>query len=305
MLSVGGEKKNPVEEQDFQRQSHAGGLDHAQSCQLHVLTAIFLVRLIQRTRPVKKKQSYALSLLKTSGGSLHLLGSPAVYARCALLQFVYQCKFILSLYTCHCSVLSWRAASATQAVCAYVLVTAAVCVWDGAWGSFLGSPSLFLVFVTWSYNDTNGTLQSWGSTFRQSSWRQQSSWCGWASERRRFVFVVNYTGNASASAGTEVSATYTRKCWRPNRTVFNLKLLNNSCDTFTPSRTFIITNLSTWNGPDYHQPDEVVAQMMLLIWSVLRLDILPFHFGLSSSLFQVTHTSLWSCGGQISERLIQ
>lgn len=46
----------PVEEQDFQRQSHAIGLDHAQFCQLSVLTAIFLVRLFKRTRAMKREK---------------------------------------------------------------------------------------------------------------------------------------------------------------------------------------------------------------------------------------------------------
>lgn len=50
--------QNPpcVEEQDFQQQSHATGLDHTQFCQLEVLTAIFLVRLMERTRPKKRKK---------------------------------------------------------------------------------------------------------------------------------------------------------------------------------------------------------------------------------------------------------
>lgn len=58
MLTV--QNPPPVEEQDFQQQSHATGLDHTQACQLNVLTAIFLVRLMERTKPVKRKGSYTL-----------------------------------------------------------------------------------------------------------------------------------------------------------------------------------------------------------------------------------------------------
>lgn len=57
--------QNPprVEEQDFQQQSHATGLDRTQFCQLEVLTAIFLVRLMERTRPKKRKKvTHSLSL---------------------------------------------------------------------------------------------------------------------------------------------------------------------------------------------------------------------------------------------------
>lgn len=45
-----------MEEQDFEQQSHATGLDHAQFCQLVVLTAIFLVILMERSRAVKKNK---------------------------------------------------------------------------------------------------------------------------------------------------------------------------------------------------------------------------------------------------------
>lgn len=54
----------PVEEQDFQQQSHATGLDHAQFCQLAVLTAIFLVRLMEKTRAVKRKKVIHSSSLR-------------------------------------------------------------------------------------------------------------------------------------------------------------------------------------------------------------------------------------------------
>lgn len=54
----------PVEEQDFQQQSHATGLDHAQFCQLAVLTAIFLVRLMEKTRAVKTKKVIHSSSLR-------------------------------------------------------------------------------------------------------------------------------------------------------------------------------------------------------------------------------------------------
>lgn len=54
----------PVEELNFQQQSHATGLDHARFCQIGVLTAIFLVRLMEKTRAVKRKKVIHSSSLR-------------------------------------------------------------------------------------------------------------------------------------------------------------------------------------------------------------------------------------------------
>lgn len=94
----------PVEEQDFQQQSHAIGLDHAQFCQLSVLTAIFLVRLLERTGAVKRKKVTHSSSRRCWAEVCTCLTSCCLCSLCTFSSwFVNPCKCILSLSlnTCH------------------------------------------------------------------------------------------------------------------------------------------------------------------------------------------------------------
>lgn len=54
--------QNPpsVEEQDFQQQSHATGLDHTQFCQLKVLTAIFFSQIDGENQACEDKEIYTV-----------------------------------------------------------------------------------------------------------------------------------------------------------------------------------------------------------------------------------------------------
>lgn len=89
-----------VEVADFQRQSHATGLDLARFCQLPVLKAIFLVIVMERTR-AKGERNVIYSSLQEAKAKVFVCAVGALFDLVVLLVFIVnQATSHGSLFVC-------------------------------------------------------------------------------------------------------------------------------------------------------------------------------------------------------------
>lgn len=153
----------PVEEQGFQQQSHATGLDHAQFCQLAVLTAIFLVRLMERTRAVKRKKVIHSSSRRYWAEVCTCFTSRCLCSLCTLAVVCQSMRVYFKLFIRVIVFFFWSLLGAclcgSSGVCMYTLMRSLQSPWSVRNMSSHASVSSF-VCVVCSHKDRNGTLQS-------------------------------------------------------------------------------------------------------------------------------------------------